>query len=191
MHQHSQKIRLGTEEEEGQDRIVLTWSLNIANQWVGLILADMLIALYRTNIITRKRWYHKITFHCVHIAKVNAWLLYQRHYQQKEVLMKLQINLRIFTTQTVSAFNLAGKDPKRTAGQPKCSISPKPLLGRNQAVPSPVADIRFDKVAHWPEIDRNHSCCRKCDLTCTVKYSKCKVGLCLNKDRNCFKDFHN
>ena len=51
----------------------------------GVDLADMLIALYRTNIITRKIWYLKIIFYCVDIAKINAWLLYRRHFQQKEV----------------------------------------------------------------------------------------------------------
>ena len=41
----------------------------------GVDLSDMLIALYRTLIKT-KRWYFKILFHCVDIAKVNAWLIY-------------------------------------------------------------------------------------------------------------------
>ena len=151
----------------------------------------MLIALYRNNIIRRKIWYLKLIFHCVDIAKVNAWLLCRRHCQQKEVSKKLQINPRTFTTQIASAFTLAGKDPKRTIGWPRRSISPKPPVERNLAVPSPVADIQFDKVAHWPEIDGNRSRCRKCNMTCTVKCSKCKIGLCLNKDKNCFKDFHN
>jgi hypothetical protein len=41
----------------------------------GVDLADMLISLYRTKIKS-KRWYLKVLFHCVDIAKVNAWLLY-------------------------------------------------------------------------------------------------------------------
>ena len=107
----------------------------------GVDLADMLIAFYRTNIITRKRWYLKLIFHCVDIAKVNAWLVYRRHCQQKEVSKKLPINLRTFTTQIASAFTLAGKDPRRIVGRPRRSISPKPPVGRNPTVPSPVADI--------------------------------------------------
>ena len=151
----------------------------------GVDLADMVITLYRTNIITRKRWYPKLIFYCVDIAKVNGLLLHWKHFQQK------QINLRTFTTQIDSAFTLAGKDPERLVGRPRHSISPKPPVGRNPAVPLPVADIRFDKVAHWPEIDSNHSHCRKCNMTCTVKCFKCMVGLCLNKNRNSFKDFRN
>ena len=45
----------------------------------GVDLADMLIALYRTKIMTKKRWYLKIIFHIVDICKVNGWLLYRRH----------------------------------------------------------------------------------------------------------------
>ena len=65
----------------------------------GVDLADMLICHYRTTIITRKRWYLKLIFHCVDIAKVNAWLLYQRHCEQRRVTKKMQISLRKFTTQ--------------------------------------------------------------------------------------------
>ena len=95
---------------------------------------------------------------------------------------KLQINLRTFTAQIASVFTIEGKDLKRTVGRPRCSISPKPPLGRNPAVPSPVANIRFVKVALWSKIDGNHSRYKKCNITCTVECSKRKVGLCLNKD---------
>ena len=105
-------------------------------------LADMLIALYRTN---HQRWYLRLIFHCVDIAKVNAWLLYRRHFQQKEVGKKLQMNVRTFTTQIASAFAPAGKDPKKNFGRPKRSIFVKPPMGRNPAVQSPVLDIRCDK----------------------------------------------
>ena len=44
----------------------------------GVDLDDMLISVYRTNI-KAKRLYLKVLFHCLDIAKVNAWLLYQRH----------------------------------------------------------------------------------------------------------------
>ncbi|XP_065662880.1 piggyBac transposable element-derived protein 3-like [Hydra vulgaris] len=44
----------------------------------GVDLADMLISLFRTTIKTR-RWYLKVFFHCLDIAKVNGWLVYRRH----------------------------------------------------------------------------------------------------------------
>ena len=63
--------------------------------WV--FLADMLIALYRTTIKS-KRWCLKVLFHCVDIAKVNAWLLYTRHCDQQKVLKKMQMPLLKFTS---------------------------------------------------------------------------------------------
>ena len=47
----------------------------------GVDLADMLIALYRIPCKTKK-WYQKIFWHLIDIAKVNAWLLYRRHSSQ-------------------------------------------------------------------------------------------------------------
>ena len=50
----------------------------------GVDLADMLISLYRTNIKS-KRWYLKVIFHCIDIAKVNGWLLYCRFADQENL----------------------------------------------------------------------------------------------------------
>ena len=55
----------------------------------GVDLPDMLIALYLTDIKTR-RWYLKILFHCVDICKINAWLLYPHHCNQAGVSKKKQ-----------------------------------------------------------------------------------------------------
>ena len=41
----------------------------------GFDLAGMLIALYRTKIMNKKRYYLKIIFHIVDVCKVNEWLL--------------------------------------------------------------------------------------------------------------------
>ena len=54
----------------------------------GVDLADMLISLCRTAFKT-KRWYIKVIFHLVDIAKVNSWLVYRRHCDQ----LKIQKNL--------------------------------------------------------------------------------------------------
>ena len=51
------------------------------------------------------------------------------------------MNLRTFTTQIASALILADEDPKKNVGRPRRSIPPKPPVGRNPSVPSPVADM--------------------------------------------------
>ena len=73
----------------------------------GVDLADMLIALYRTTI-TSKRWYLKVLFHCVDIAKVNVWLLYRRHCDQQKVPKKSQMLLLKFTSSIALALTKSG-----------------------------------------------------------------------------------
>ena len=56
---------------------VLIWSLSITNLSLsvkpmgGVDLADILLTLYRADIITRKRWYLKLIFHPIDKGKVN------------------------------------------------------------------------------------------------------------------------
>ena len=64
----------------------------------GVDLSDMLISLYRTQVKT-KRWYIKVLFHCVDIAKVNAWLLYKRHCMQLETPKRKQKSLLKFISE--------------------------------------------------------------------------------------------
>ena len=151
----------------------------------------MLISLYRTPIVTRKRWYLKLIFHCVDIAKVNAWLLYRRHCNQKGLPKKQIKTLKKFISEIASSLSHSGKDPVRAVGRPKRSISPH-LIGRKPTVQAPTHDIRYDKIAHWQEypLDGKRMRCRLCDMTCSVRCSKCKVGLYFSKERNCFREYH-
>ena len=59
----------------------------------GIDLVDMLIAIYRTEIVSKKnppkkRWYLKIIFQMVDICKVNGWILYCLHCNQQGILKK-------------------------------------------------------------------------------------------------------
>lgn len=82
----------------------------------GVDLADMLISLYRTKMKT-KRWYLKVLFHCVDIAKVNACLVYRRHCDQLNVSKKSQLSLLKFTMSIASALTTA-KTIKSSVGRP-------------------------------------------------------------------------
>ena len=53
---------------------------------------------YNKSMGKSKRWYLKVLFHCIDIAKVNAWLLYRRHCDQQRVPKKSQMSLLKFTS---------------------------------------------------------------------------------------------
>ena len=75
----------------------------------GVNLANMPIALYRTKIMTKKRWYLKIIFHIVDICKVNEWLLYCRHCKQNSIASKHQTFLLSFVTEVFLAIHQSSK----------------------------------------------------------------------------------
>ena len=56
----------------------------------------MFLSLYRIRVKTR-RWYLKIFWHCVDIAKVNAWLLYRRHCTILKVPKRKEMSLLKFS----------------------------------------------------------------------------------------------
>ena len=157
----------------------------------GVDLSDMLISLYRTSVKT-KRWYLKILFHCVDIAKVNAWLVYRRHCNQLKIPKKSQLSLLKFTMSIASAL-VNSNTIQRSVGRPskRKSDVELPIARRKQPTPLPVADARYDNIAHWPEFRDKKNKCRLCKTgTGRVYCKKCKLCLCLNNTRNCFYDFH-
>ena len=82
----------------------------------GVDLSDMLISLYRTQIKT-KRWYIKVLFHCVDIAKVNVWLLYKRHWMQLETPKRKQKSLLKFILEIIHSLLHRNTTPTAKIGR--------------------------------------------------------------------------
>ena len=146
----------------------------------GVDLVDMLIALYKIPGKT-KRWYQKIFWHLVDIAKVNAWLLYWQHYQQHKDATKNQKSLSVFSSKIAEALihsnkvtpcNSRGRTPKRRSTEPK-------TRRKKPTVPLLIHDVRYDQVGHWPEMQENKNRCCLGDMACRATYKKCNVYLCL------------
>ena len=74
----------------------------------GVDLADMLIALYRIEVKT-KRWYIKVFWHLVDIAKLNAWILYKSHYKQYGYPLKKMKSLVVFSKELADSLIHANK----------------------------------------------------------------------------------
>ena len=100
----------------------------------GADLADTLIALYRTKIMTKKRWHLKIIFHIVDIWKVNAWLLYLCHCKQNSTMSKHQMSLLSFVIDVFLALDQSSKSV--LLGRKKRSYSPPlPMFGKKPTLP--------------------------------------------------------
>ena len=163
----------------------------------GVDLCDMLLALYRIKLGTRK-WYMHIVYYCIGVSIVNAWLIYRRHCEQKKIAKKNVLPLLKFQIQIANSLLQAGKVGKQTPqgkrGRP--SLSPVPDTDgtskrQRSSVAIPQNDIRFDQVGHFPLFADKQQRCRLCKKGYSrVECSKCHVHLCLVKDRNCFHNFH-
>eukprot|EP00794_Sanderia_malayensis_P002774 gene2774-3210_t len=120
----------------------------------GVDLADMLIALYRTRMKT-KRW-SSLIFHSVDIA--NAWLLYCRYANQLKIPKAKQLSLLGFISEISQSLIKAEKasPAPRSAERPSkrsmiCEEETTPKRGHVPKVALPDIDSRFDHYVHWPE----------------------------------------
>ena len=151
-------------------------------------LADMLIALYRTEIKC-KRWYLKILFDSIDISKVNGWLLYNRHCNQLKVLKGKVMSLLKSTSAITRALTMAGKVVARPVGRPSKNgaVSLTPVAPKKSKLnPMPSPDARFDQLGHWPEFRPNKHKCRSCKtLIGRVCCMKCNLCLYLSNPKNC------
>ena len=172
-------------------QIVLTYNKSMG----GVDLADMLIAIYRITVKTN-RWYIKVLWHLVDIAKVNGWLLYRPNFVQKNVPAKRRMSLLDFTTELADALMHTKQHPtKSPRGRPPKHVSAEEnetpcKRGKRASVPAPCTDVRFDEVGHWPLATKENKCCRLCHAYVRVMCQKCNLALCLLPERNCFLNFH-
>lgn len=153
----------------------------------GVDLLDMLSALYKFSFRSR-RWYMYIWWHTVTVAVINAWNLYRRDQKMLDPKMKTMA-LRRFQALVGTSLTSAGKAKK--VGRPLSCPEAAPSAPRKRSSCSVSLDVRRDAMDHFPTWETRQRC-----KHCTnnhfshVYCEKCKVHLCLNKDRNCFRDYH-
>ena len=142
----------------------------------GVNIGHMLIFLYRTHIKI-KRWYLKALFHYVDVAKVNGWLLYRQHCNQLGIVKPKRLSLLRFTMAIASALIHSRAIITGVGQPPKRKSNSGSNARKASAVPSPVADVRFDQVSHWPQRKPSNCKCRLCKIGQNRVYCmKCQAG---------------
>lgn len=160
--------------------------VKIYNKYMGGVdLLDSMLGYYRI-MIRSKKWYMRIFHHLLDMAIVNAWLLWRR----KTGLYMPLVN---FKTEVSDALCKQGKISVRRRGRPSNELENEiQRKKRNRPTVSiPQVCIRRDNVGHIPSWETRMRCkYPKCTGRSFVHCVKCKIPLCLNKDRNCFMLFH-
>ena len=149
---------------------------------------DMLLSLYCLNTRTKK-WYMHLVYYAIGISVVNGLLTYRWHcrkHQKKDILALKDFQYRVAMAilQECKETN-GGKRGRSSWSTPE--TEPK----TNAAIPVPTPEIRFDSVGHLPGFVDKQRSFRHCPKGFTsIQCVKCKICLCITKDRNCFHNYH-
>ncbi|KAJ8937836.1 hypothetical protein NQ314_011697 [Rhamnusium bicolor] len=135
------KIKRFCKSEAGKMDVTCPQMIKDYNQHMGGVdLADMLVALYRTELRTH-RWYLTIFSQMLDICVNNSWLLYRRDLDVKSKPMPLKEFRKSVAT------SLLTKNPKR--GRPSAQERATKTI-TNPTI-RPTDDIRYDNLNHFPE----------------------------------------
>lgn len=162
----------------------------------GVDLFDQLISYYRIFIRSRK-WTLRAIFHAIDFAIVQSWLEYKRDANQLQIPEKKIMDLLEFRIRVADGLIYCGNlVNKKKRGRPSSSNTPPEtaVVQRRRGECRPVTEIQFDGVDHLPLHDNCKLPVRckypKCTGKSRIQCQKCRVHLCLSKDRNCFLQFH-
>ena len=119
----------------------------------GVDLENMLLALYSVPCETKK-WYQKVLWALIDIAKVNSWLLYRRHFLQYDITKKDIKLFLTFSLMTGNALLIRIKWHQQVFGADHRRGEVLLLDHRKEkklAVANLIDDIGYDQVTHWPQ----------------------------------------
>lgn len=171
---------------------------SIVNQYKtfkeGVEAFDTLISTCPIQLKVAK-FYQKFFYYFLDMVIVNSWLLYQRDCNSLCVPQKIHKDIIAFRASIAHTLCLQGKDLSRKRdGQQFTDIEREfeKKKQRGSVKPIPTQEVRSDSVGHWPEFGRVRQRCKHptCKGLTPNKCTKCNVHLCLNKKKNCFRDFH-
>lgn len=152
----------------------------------GVDLLDSLLGRYHISMRTRK-WYMRLFYHIIDITVINAWLLHRRMHVNSMKLLEFRLELAT----TLCAIGCSSSSKR---GRPSSEVQKQYALKKSKgpAARIPPPDVRRDTVNHFPTWNSTRIRCKlpACPKQTYVMCSKCGVGLCFNKDTNCFMQFH-
>ena len=173
----------------------------------GIDKSDMLVHLYRTPM-KAKRWYMRLFAYCIDLSVTSAWIAYRRDCKAlrepkpmplkdfRIALFQYARNTKPLITRRPrgSLTNSPGTSSSPQGTPPPEPQVPKPIRGVRSHVPD--KSVRFDP-NHWhlPVYTKTRQTCKFCSrkgniIRSHVLCEVCKVHLCLQPGRNCFREYH-
>lgn len=162
------------------------------NHAMGVDLLDQLMSYYRT-FIKSKKWTLRMIFHASDLAVVQAYREYQVDNEALSIPQNKQLTLLHFRRRLAESLVLQNKISMGKRGRPSGSSPTLQIVPRRPGETRPEAEIARDGFGYFPAHDEGLGTrCKMmgCKGRTRIKCIKCKVHLCLTKDKNCFLTFH-
>lgn len=129
-----------------------------------------------------QKWWHRIFFHFIDIAVVNAHVIYT---QSTGTTITMKNFRRDISRELLNKTIVCKRQSKSTKKSPAEIKKHKPFVPDS---------LRLEKSAHQPKISTRRRCAKcstrekevRTEWMCAV----CNVPLCITKNRNCFADHH-
>lgn len=159
----------------------------------GVDLMDSFLGRFHIAVRSKK-WYLRIFFHLLDLTVINAWIIYKKNAMMRNMPKKNILSMGQFRNELAQVLCSLGSNTEVKRGRPSSSsleIEIQAKKKRGPAVVPPPKDIRRDGSDHWPQVGVSLRCkYPKCKGYSTISCNKCRVNLCLNKNNNCFVNFH-
>lgn len=157
----------------------------------GVDLADQLRQLYCVNRKSRK-WWHRIFWGIIDILFVNSYIIY--NYLHPDDNMTVLQFRRCIAQGLMAKVAKQKKRSMSSISKSKSITPPQPKKGKTTwSVPN---DVRLgNRGVHFVEFVDKRGRCEVCSMKkiesrphsiCSI----CKIHLCVNEKKNCFKEFH-
>ncbi|KAK2710883.1 hypothetical protein QYM36_012153 [Artemia franciscana] len=173
--------------------------VSLYNQYMGGVdKMDQMLSYYQT-FIRSKKWTMRLIFHMVDLSICNSWLEYVADRKAKA---ERSMDLLSFRTEIAEALTSAEGMTPRRRGRPRSltsseedeheNVDESASRKRKLKFQRPCSAVKNDAFSHWPQKVKGQSRYKNspCVLKTRTMCLKCNVPLCLEEDRNCFKEFH-
>lgn len=160
----------------------------------GVDLADRLLSVCPSRYRTKK-WTQRFLSHMLDLAVTNAWLQFKKRELKREIPLKKIQQLRGFKMELgeylIDMYTIPEAEDETSVDSDPENLIP---LKRKRGKPTthlPSKRRRTASAKHMPEFVDTQSRCRHCHINKSrTRCTTCDITLCLTKDRNCYKLFH-
>lgn len=168
-------------------QIVRDYNINMG----GVDLMNQMISYYRI-FIRSKKWTLRMITHFIDFSIVQSWIEYKIDCSKSEIPKRQVMDLLAFRMRLAEQLVYFQTTTKRTTRITLDEVRTKHVRDDKTRESRTEESIRYDEHGHLPKYSENRLRCKleSCNAKSQLFCSKCDVHLCLNKNNNCFFEYH-